>query len=89
MVGGEDVQMKAPVVQPQVVDHGNGAVMVDGGKRVSVPDFKGASLREVVEQSGRLGLRVQMLGSGLAQEQVPVSGTMVPLGTEIVVRFAR
>jgi cell division protein FtsI (penicillin-binding protein 3) len=46
-------------------------------------------LREVVEQSGRLGLRVQMLGSGLAQEQVPVSGTMVPLGTEIVVRFAR
>ena len=86
---GDYLQMKPPVVQPQVVDRGSGAVMVDGGKRVSVPDFKGASLREVVEQSGRLGLRVQMLGSGLAQEQAPASGTMVPLGTEIVVRFAR
>jgi cell division protein FtsI (penicillin-binding protein 3) len=87
--GSEDVQMKAPVVPPQVVAQGNGAVMVDGGKRVSVPDFKGASLREVVEQSDRLGLRVQMLGSGLALEQAPASGTLVPLGTEIVVRFAR
>jgi cell division protein FtsI (penicillin-binding protein 3) len=32
---------------------------------------------------------VQTLGSGLAQEQAPAVGTMVPVGTEIVVRFAR
>jgi cell division protein FtsI (penicillin-binding protein 3) len=34
-------------------------------------------------------LRVQTMGSGLAQEQAPVAGTMVPVGTEIVVRFVR
>jgi cell division protein FtsI (penicillin-binding protein 3) len=32
---------------------------------------------------------VQTLGSGLAREQAPAAGTMVPVGTEIVVRFAR
>ena len=29
------------------------------------------------------------VGSGLAREQVPAAGTMVPLGTEVVVRFTR
>jgi cell division protein FtsI (penicillin-binding protein 3) len=43
----------------------------------------------VVQDAGRLGLRVQMLGSGMAREQAPVAGTMVPVGTEVVVRFAR
>jgi cell division protein FtsI (penicillin-binding protein 3) len=67
---------------------GNG-VVIDAGKRVAVPDFHGEDLRTVVEKAGGLGLRVQTLGSGLAQEQAPAAGTMVPLGTEIVVKFAR
>ena len=37
----------------------------------------------------QLGLRVQPVGSGLAREQVPAAGTMVPAGTEVVVRFTR
>jgi len=56
---------------------------------VAVPEFQGAALRAVVENAGRLGLRVQTLGSGLAREQTPAAGTMVPPGTEVVVRFAR
>jgi len=67
----------------------NGGVVVDAGKRVAVPEFKGAGLRTVVQDAARLGLRVQTLGSGLAREQAPVAGTMVPAGTEVVVRFAR
>jgi cell division protein FtsI (penicillin-binding protein 3) len=43
----------------------------------------------VVERAGAAGLRVQPVGSGLAREQVPTAGTMVPAGTEVVVRFAR
>jgi cell division protein FtsI (penicillin-binding protein 3) len=43
----------------------------------------------VVERAGGLRLRVLTLGSGLAKDQAPVAGSMVPLGTEIVVRFAR
>ncbi len=73
-----------PPVEPQ-----NGGVVVDAGKRVAVPEFKGDGLRAVVEGAARLGLRVQTLGSGLAREQAPAAGTMVPPGTEIVVRFAR
>jgi cell division protein FtsI (penicillin-binding protein 3) len=72
-------------VQPR----GNGAVVVDAGNRVAVPQFQGAALRNVVEQATGLGLRVETLGSGLARDQMPAAGTMVPPGTEIVVRFAR
>ena len=79
----------APVVQPAVEKRSAGAVVVDAGKRVAVPDFKGEPLRSVVEKSGALGLRVQMVGSGLAKDQAPAAGTMVPPGTQIVVRFAR
>jgi cell division protein FtsI (penicillin-binding protein 3) len=43
----------------------------------------------VVETAATLGLRVEPVGSGLAREQAPVAGTMVPLGTEVVVRFSR
>jgi cell division protein FtsI (penicillin-binding protein 3) len=82
-------KVEVPVVRPPVQARGNGAVVVDGGQRVAVPEFRGAALRKVVEDAGHLGLRVQTLGSGLASEQAPVAGTMVPVGTEIVVRFVR
>ena len=68
---------------------GNGAVTVDSGQQVAVPEFVGAALRSVVEQAGAAGLRVQPVGSGLARQQVPAAGTMVPAGTEVVVRFTR
>jgi cell division protein FtsI (penicillin-binding protein 3) len=75
----------APPVQPKA---GSG-VTVDASKRVAVPAFTGAGLRSVVEQADAVGLRVKPVGSGLAREQVPAAGTMVPSGTEIVVRFTR
>jgi cell division protein FtsI (penicillin-binding protein 3) len=81
--------VEAPVIRPQVQARANGAVVVDPGKRVAVPEFHGANLRTVIEHAGQVGLRVQTLGSGLALEQAPLAGTMVPVGTEIVVRFAR
>jgi cell division protein FtsI/penicillin-binding protein 2 len=65
------------------------AVVVNAGLRVPVPSFEGAALRGVVEKADAVGLRVQAVGSGLAREQVPVAGTMVPAGTEVVVRFTR
>jgi cell division protein FtsI (penicillin-binding protein 3) len=66
--------------------HGSVTVAV---QRVAVPSFAGKSLREVVEQAGRAGLGVQIVGSGIARDQAPAAGTMVPAGTEIVVRFAQ
>jgi len=81
--------LEAPKIQPQVQARGNGAVVVDPGKRVAVPSMLGSGLREAVESAGHAGLRLEPLGSGLAREQVPAAGTMVPVGTEIVVRFTR
>ncbi len=62
--------------------------MVDRG-RGGGAEFVGAALRSVVERADAAGLRVQPVGSGLAREQVPAAGTMVPAGTEVVVRFSR
>ncbi len=64
-------------------------VLVDAGQRVAVPSFAGAALRTVVEQADGAGLRVQPVGSGLARGQSPAAGTMVPMGTEVIVRFTR
>jgi len=58
-------------------------------QRVAVPSFVGKSLREVVQQASGLGLGVQIVGSGIARDQAPAAGTMVPGGTEIIVRFAQ
>jgi cell division protein FtsI (penicillin-binding protein 3) len=74
-----------PVVQTRE----GGGIVVDASHRVAVPSFDGGSLRTVVERADQLGLRVQPIGSGLAKEQAPAPGTMVPAGTEVVVRFAR
>ena len=75
-------------VAPVFTAKGNG-VVVDSAERVEVPGFVGAPLRAVVERAGTAGLRVQPVGSGLATEQAPAAGTMVPVGTEVVVRFVR
>ena len=67
----------------------NGSVVVNAGKRVAVPSFVGQPVRNVIEQAGSVELGVQVLGTGIAREQAPAAGTMVPVGTEIVVRFTR
>jgi cell division protein FtsI (penicillin-binding protein 3) len=81
--------LNAVAVAPKFQPRPNGSVVVDSARRVAVPSFAGAGLRMVVETAGGAGLRVEPLGSGLAREQVPVAGTMVPVGTEVVVRFTR
>ncbi|HZY61734.1 MAG TPA: penicillin-binding protein [Edaphobacter sp.] len=64
-------------------------IVVDASKRVAVPSFQGSGLRDAIERADTVGLRVKPVGSGLAREQVPAAGTMVPSGTEVVVRFTR
>jgi cell division protein FtsI (penicillin-binding protein 3) len=78
-----------PAPLPKTTSATEGAVVVNAGLRVPVPSFEGTALRSVVEKADAVGLRVQAVGSGLAREQVPAAGTMVPAGTEVVVRFTR
>jgi cell division protein FtsI (penicillin-binding protein 3) len=88
--GAADAQdVPATMPKPSPAAKGKDAVVVNAGLRVPVPSFEGAGLRTVVERADSVGLRVQAVGSGLAREQVPAAGTMVPAGTEVVVRFTR
>jgi len=66
-----------------------GQVVMHAGKPVAVPVFTGKALRQVVQDAASAGLRVQTVGSGMAREQAPAAGTIVPEGTEVVVRFSR
>jgi cell division protein FtsI (penicillin-binding protein 3) len=87
--GDRAEHLSAPKDMPAMPIKEKGAVIVNAGLRVPVPSFEGAALRSVVERADSVGLRVQAVGSGLAREQVPAAGTMVPAGTEVVVQFAR
>lgn len=89
MVNDSSAALHPAAVVSAVRSHANGSVVVDSGQQVAVPSFTGQGLRDVVESAARLGLEVQPLGSGLAREQAPAAGTMVPTGTQIVVRFTR
>ncbi len=59
------------------------------GKVVTVPQFVGQTVRGVTEACSHLGLTPILLGSGIAVEQMPVPGTLVPRGSRITVRFGR
>jgi cell division protein FtsI (penicillin-binding protein 3) len=87
-IGAAGAPVHGPAVAPQVQQAGRG-VVVDPRQRVAVPSFSGEALRNVVETAASLGLRVETVGSGTALDQAPAAGTMVPLGTQVVVRFAR
>jgi len=87
--GGASARLSAPKIVPAVQVKEKGSVVVDAGLRVAVPSFEGVGLRSAVEKADAAGLRIQPVGSGLAREQVPAAGTMVPAGTEVVVRFSR
>ena len=62
-------------------------VALDEGGDVAVPDFRGKTMRDVTEMSLRLGLEPVLVGSGLAVDAAPASGTRVRRGAKITVRF--
>lgn len=86
----EDTASLKPLRAPTASDHvrSDGAVVIDSSRKVAVPVLDGG-LRLVIQKAAVAGLRVQPVGSGLAREQVPTAGTLVPIGTEVVVRFSR
>jgi cell division protein FtsI (penicillin-binding protein 3) len=55
----------------------------------TVPDFKGKTMRAVLEESAALGLSVDVQGSGLARAQAPPAGTLLAIGERVRVQFAR
>jgi hypothetical protein len=68
----------------------SGTVVLDieqGG--IEVPSFAGKSVRAAIELAQESGLDLDVVGSGLAQEQSPSAGTRVPSGAKVIVKFER
>ena len=94
--GGRPVSKPKAVAPPataalasEQIPKGRDSFVSVASQRIAVPSFVGKSLREVVVETSAMGLGVQIVGTGVAREQAPAAGTMVPAGTEIVVRFAQ
>jgi hypothetical protein len=54
-----------------------------------VPDFRGKTMRAVVEQASAGGIRVTIEGSGVARAQLPLPGAPLRRGERIRIVFAR
>jgi membrane peptidoglycan carboxypeptidase len=54
-----------------------------------VPDFRGKPMIAVMHESAALGVDVEIVGAGVAREQTPAPGTILPAGESIRVEFAR
>jgi cell division protein FtsI (penicillin-binding protein 3) len=68
----------------------NATVVLDveqGG--IVVPSFAGKSVRSAIELAESSGLDLEVVGSGMAQEQSPAPGTHVTSGARIMVKFGR
>jgi cell division protein FtsI (penicillin-binding protein 3) len=68
----------------------SGTVVLDveqGG--IAVPSFLGKSVRSAIEIAEANGLDLEIVGSGIAQDQSPVAGAHVSSGAKITVRFGR
>ncbi|MGA2712749.1 MAG: penicillin-binding protein [Bryobacteraceae bacterium] len=55
----------------------------------TVPDFRGKSMRSVVEESAASGIDVMIEGSGVARAQVPLPGSPLRQGEQIRIVFTR
>jgi beta-lactam-binding protein with PASTA domain len=75
----------APVPPPA-----NGTVVLDveqGG--IVVPSFAGKSVRSAIELAESRGLDLDIVGSGLVQDQSPPAGAHVASGARVTVKFGR
>lgn len=54
-----------------------------------VPNFRGMTLRAVLEESAATGVQIEVLGNGLARNQEPPAGSILAPGGRVRVQFTR
>jgi len=54
-----------------------------------VPNFRGKTVRDVIQESAALGIPVEFTGSGIARAQIPEPGEMLPVGSSVRIQFGR
>jgi cell division protein FtsI (penicillin-binding protein 3) len=82
-VAGMEEKVDTEVLSPEM-DNINISV---SGNEGMLPDFRGLTMREVLKVCGSLGIEINLQGSGLAVEQVPVPGVSLKEVTLLTVRF--
>jgi cell division protein FtsI (penicillin-binding protein 3) len=70
--------MMGPALPPEMIPVGP-----------KVPNFRGKTKRQVMEESSALGMRVEIAGTGIARRQQPQPGVILRPGERVKVRFAR
>ncbi|MGH9704380.1 MAG: PASTA domain-containing protein, partial [Candidatus Acidiferrales bacterium] len=59
------------------------------GDGVTVPDLTGQTVRGVTQACSKLGLTPVLVGSGIAVDQSPASGTRLARGSRVTISFSR
>jgi cell division protein FtsI (penicillin-binding protein 3) len=54
-----------------------------------VPNFRGMTLRAVLEESAARGVQIEVLGNGLVRKQEPPAGSILAPGSRVRVQFTR
>lgn len=67
----------------------NGTVIMAEGSEAVAPRLLGKTVRAALEAAQDAGVEIDVVGSGVAREQVPGPGERIPPGTHVMVRFER
>ncbi|HVP42150.1 MAG TPA: penicillin-binding transpeptidase domain-containing protein [Terriglobales bacterium] len=78
--------LSAPAGAPLPV---SGTVVVDTEAGVVVPSLLGRGLRSALEIAQQAGIELDVIGNGIAREQMPPPGSRIPAGRHVAVRFSR
>jgi len=80
-----------PASPEPVAERGSdpGTMVLDDSPLLEVPDLEGLSARRVAEECQKLGLDLNVVGTGLAVEQNPPAHALVPSRSKIWVRLGR
>ena len=85
-------ETKQPIAPSVPAEHippsGTVVLDIDQGE-IAVPVFTGKSVRAAIELAQENGLDLDVVGSGLGQEQSPSAGVRVPSGSKVTVKFGR
>ena len=80
----ENASTPEPALHPTLIASTGLAAEED----LTVPGFRGKSVRDVTEECLRLGFTPVLVGTGVAVEQSPEAGTTVRRGSRLTVHFA-
>lgn len=88
MGGAEKIKEEKPPAQAEPGETKEEAApspLLTGPK---VPDFRGKTLLAVLRESAERGMEVETSGQGMAREQQPAPGAILPRGARVRVRFS-